>query len=350
MAEETLPDLAQGTLTPDGPRMARPVRPSVTPRSLWADRNLAEGTGTGIVIAGAWGALVLGSAVYRSDFLSRQTLLAVTFTMAIVGVLSVGQALVAISGGILDLSVPTALILPSWAVVSLLGQGINIFLVVLAALAVGGAWGLFNALIIGFGKINPIIVTLGTNFAAVAVLNLLFENAQTPISSGLAKWGQGKFLSLPNIFWPMLLIIALAGYFVPRSRVGRHMIAVGGSSQAARARGISLRKTRFAVFVTSGMLSGVAALLFTASNLYFIPNDGSNFLLPTLATIIVAGIALTGGAGNLWLIFLSVGFLSTVTTALAFYGLSDVWQQVPPGAILMIAVSIDGYRRTRSRR
>ena len=330
--------------------MARPVRPAGTASSLWPSRSRPEGTATGIVIVGAWGALVFGSALFRSDFLSRQTLLAVTFTMAIVGVLSVGQGLVAMSGAILDLSVPTALILPSWAVASLLGQGINIFLVIFAALAGGGAWGLFNALIIVFGKINPIIVTLGTNFAGAAMLNILFENAQTPMSSGLAKWGQGKFLGLPNIFWPMLLIIALVGYFVPRSRVGRHMIAVGGSSQAARARGISLRKTRFAVFVASGTLSGVAALLFTASDLYFIPNDGSNFLLPTLATIIVAGIALSGGAGNLWLIFLSVGFLSTVTTALAFYGLSDVWQQVPPGAILMIAVSIDGYRRMRSRR
>jgi ribose transport system permease protein len=146
----------------------------------------------------------------------------------------------------------------------------------------------------------------------------------------------------------MYLLASTLAYSSPPVPPGR--IAVGGSSQAARARGISLRKTRFAVFVISGMLSGVAALLFTASDLYFIPNDGSNFLLPTLATIIVAGIALSGGAGNLWLVLLSVGFISTVTTALAFYGLSDVWQQPPPGAILMIAVSIDGYRRIRSRR
>ncbi len=112
MAEDTLPELAQGTPTPDGPMMARPVRPAVTLRSFWGNRSRPEGTGTGIVIVGAWGALVLGSALYRSDFLSHQTLLAVTFTMAIVGVLSVGQALVAISGAILDLSVPTALDTP----------------------------------------------------------------------------------------------------------------------------------------------------------------------------------------------------------------------------------------------
>jgi ribose transport system permease protein len=302
------------------------------------------------MIAATWGLLVVVSALHRGDFLSRQTLLSVTFTMAIVGVLAVGQALVAMSGGILDLSVQTALILPAWVAVSLLARGVNILLVILAALAAGGAWGLLNALIIVFGKLNPVIVTLGTNFAGAAVLNILFQSAQTPISSGLAKWGSGTFLALPNIFWPMVAIVALAGYFVPRSRAGRHMVAVGGNPQAARTRGISLRKTRFSVFVASGILSGCAALLFAASNLNFVPNDGSTFLLPTLASVIVAGIALSGGVGNLWMILLSVGLLSTVPTSFAFFGFSDTWQMVPPGVILVIAVSIDGYRRARSRR
>jgi ribose transport system permease protein len=270
--------------------------------------------------------------------------------MAIVGVLAIGQSLVAISGGILDLSVPTALILPAWIVTILLGRGINTVLVALVALATGAAWGLLNALIIVYGKLNPIIVTLGTNFAGAAILVILFQSAETSYNSSLAKFGQGESVGLPNIFWLMLALVLLVGYFLPRTLVGRRTYAVGGNPQAAKARGISLRKTRFTVFVASGFLSGVAGLLFAASNLYMIPSDGTTYLLPTIAAVILAGVSLGGGSGNVWLLLLSVGFLSTIPTALVFFGLNQLWQQVPPGAILVATLAIDGYRQIRARR
>ena len=84
------------------------------------------------------------------------------------GVVTVAQSLVTISGGILDLSIPTALILPAWVIVTLLGHGVNLVLVILVGLLTGAAWGALNALIIVFGKLNPLIVTLGTNFAGAA--------------------------------------------------------------------------------------------------------------------------------------------------------------------------------------
>ena len=91
-------------------------------------------------------------------------MLAVTFTMAIVGVLAVGQALVGISGGVLDLSQPAALVLTAFAIARLMAAGVPAAGAVVAALLIGAAWGLLNAAIIVYGKINPIIVTLGDEF------------------------------------------------------------------------------------------------------------------------------------------------------------------------------------------
>jgi ribose/xylose/arabinose/galactoside ABC-type transport system permease subunit len=349
MSEQALDQVVQGAPSPSG---RGPDRPEGAVRSYMASVRGArrESLGTALVILGAWVALIAASTIYRSDFLSRQTLLSITFTMAVLGVVTVAESLVTISGGILDLSIPTELILPAWVIVTLLGHGVNIVIVVLMGLLTGAAWGFLNALIIVFGKLNPIIVTLGTNFAGAAMVNIYLQSGQTPLKSGLAKWGQSEFLGLPSVFWAMAVFVVLAGYFLSHSRVGRRTVAVGGNPQAARVRGISLRRTRFGVFVASGAVCGFAAVLFTASTLNFVSSETTYYLLPCVAATILAGIRLQGGSGNLWLILLSVGLLATVPTSLAFFGVGELWQNVPPGVVLVVAVSIDGYRQLRSRR
>jgi ribose/xylose/arabinose/galactoside ABC-type transport system permease subunit len=313
-------------------------------------RVLPEGAATAGILLLVWLLLIAASTADKTSFISHETLLSVTFTMAVLGVLTVGQSLVTISGGVLDLSVPTALILPAWIMATMLADGVNVWLTILTGLLIGTAWGCLNAAIIVFGKINPIIVTLGTNFAGAAILGIYVENAVVPLHSGLSTWGKGYYLGFPNVFWVMVIIVALTGYLLPRTRIGRRAIAVGGNPQAAKMRGISLRKTRFGIFMTAGLLAGVAAVLFTASQSSFVSADGTTYLFLTIAATLVAGIGLSGGYGHLWVTFLSVGLLSTVPTSLAFFGVPALWQNVPSGVILIIAVAIDGYRRLRAAR
>jgi ribose transport system permease protein len=312
--------------------------------------GLPAGWSTAAVVAGAWIVLILVSGLHRADFLSHQTVLAVSFTMAIVGILAVAQALIGISGAILDLSQPTGMVLTAAIVAHLLETGMPVPVAVAAGLLVGAAWGLCNAAIIVFGKLNPIIVTLGTNFIGVAVMFLIYQNAQAPLRSEFSAFGRGYFLGLPNIWWPMTILVLVVGYLLPRTRYGRHVIAVGGNRFAAQARGISLRKTRFGVFTVSGAIVGLAGILFAASNGPFAPSAGATFQLPVIAGVILAGVSLAGGRGSIFLILLSVGFLSTVPTALVFFGFSSNWQAVFQGLILIVAVAIDGYRARRQQR
>ena len=107
-----------------------------------------RGWGNAAVLAGAWIVLIAASGIYRADFLSHQTVLAVTFTMAITGVLAIGQALVGISGGILDLSQPAALVLTAYVVSRLIEAGLDTTIAIVVAVSVGALWGLLNALII----------------------------------------------------------------------------------------------------------------------------------------------------------------------------------------------------------
>ena len=312
--------------------------------------NLPAGWGNTATVAVAWIVLIIVSGIHRADFLSHQTMLAISFTMAIAGIMAVAQALVGISGGILDLSQPTALTLSAAIVAKLLELGVPVPLVFLAGILAGGAWGLCNALIIVFGKLNPIIVTLGTNFIGGALMFLIYQNAQAPLNSAFSDYGRSYFLGLPNIWWPMVILVLLVGYFLPRTRYGRHAIAVGGSRFAAQTRGISLRKTRFAIFTISGAIVGFAGVLFAASNGPFAPSAGATFQLPVIAGVILAGVSFAGGRGSIWLILLSVGFLSTIPTSLVFFGFSSNWQAVFQGTILIVAVAVDGWRAKRLQR
>jgi ribose transport system permease protein len=305
------------------------------------------GWGAAVPVAAAWLLLIVISGLHRSDFISHQTILAVTFTMAIVGVLAVGQALIGISGGILDLSQPAALILTAYVITRLFDLGLPTPLVVLLGVCVGMLWGLLNATVIVVGKLNPIIVTLATNFIGAAVMFLIFQNAQAPLKSGFSDFGRQYFLGLPNIWWPMLALVLVVGFFLPRTRYGRHVLAVGGNRYAAQTRGISLKSVRFGVFIASGACVGLAGVLFACSNGPFNPGSGSSFQLPVIASVILGGVSLAGGRGNIWVLLLSVGFLSTVPTALAFFGFSSTWQSTFQGAILILAVAIDGYRAKR---
>ena len=306
-----------------------------------------QGWGASVILMAAWLLLIAATGLYRHDFISHQTLLAVAFTMSVVGVLAIGQGIVAISGGFIDLSQPACLILSGLVAVRLSEAGLPLVLVVAGAVVSGMAWGALNATIIVLAKLNPVIVTLATNFIGLAALYLVFQLAQVPNNSAIYNFGRSSVLGLPAIWWPMVLLVIVVGLLMRSTRYGRRATAVGGNRFAAQARGISLRRTRFATFVAASGFVGFASVLFASAAGPFNPSSGNTLQLNVIAAVILGGISLAGGRGNFWMLLLSVGFLSTIPTALVFFGLSSDTQSIFQGAILMIAVSIDGYRARR---
>jgi ribose/xylose/arabinose/galactoside ABC-type transport system permease subunit len=300
----------------------------------------------------AWLLVIVVTAAFHLDFLSERTVLAVGFTMAITGILAVGQSIITISGAILDLSIPAALLFPAWICARLVSahSPLPLAIVVLICIAVGVAWGLLNAAIVTRLKINPIIVTLGTNFIGIAFLTTQFDSASVPNESLLGSFANGHTLGIPNITWVMVLAVVIGAQFIARTRPGRHVIATGGSVVGARARGISIVRVRLLAFGVAGACYGIAGVLFAETNNGFAPADGNVYLLAVIAAVILAGIRLDGGHGNLFLLLPSVGLLATVQTALVFFGLNTAMQMVFQGAVLVVALAADGYLRRRSAR
>ncbi|WP_382308223.1 ABC transporter permease [Herbiconiux sp. UC225_62] len=313
-------------------------------------RGLPVSARDALSIAGVWVALIVATTIVRPDFLSTQSLLAITFTMSISGILAVSQAIIVISGGLLDLSLPVSLIISAWATVTALNNGLPTVVAIPIGIVTGMAWGALNGVIVVFGKLNPIIVTLATGFGGLAVMLIFFKSAQIPAQSDLRLYGLGRFLGLPNIFWPMVITIVLGGLAFAFTRWGRRLIAMGGNAPAAKARGINLRRMRLGSFIGAGAVAGLAGVMFSAVTPSFTPAAGASFQLIVIGAVILAGISLSGGKGNLLVLLLSVGFFATIPTSIAFFGLAPAWALVFQGALLIIAVGIDGYRMKRTAR
>jgi len=309
----------------------------------------SEYLATILILLVVWIFLVVISVINRSDFLSRATLSAVTFNMCIIGILAIGQGFVVISGGILDLSITVSMLITSFMTVVFYDLGWNTPLLIIVSLLCAGVFGLFNSILVVWLRINPLIVTLATGFAGGGLLLIVFDRGLVDPKSSIADFGTSYLFGLPTAWWPMALLTIGAHFFFKYSRVGRHFLAVGGNPLSSKAMGISLKRTRVATFVGSSIFGGIAGIVFAGFTPEIRPNAGEYYTLPVIAAVVLAGFSLAGGRGSFLALFISVGFLSTIPTALVFFGLQSIWQTFIQGFILIIAVSIDAYRIVKVR-
>jgi len=309
----------------------------------------SEYLATILILLVVWIFLVVISVINRSDFLSRATLSAVTFNMCIIGILAIGQGFVVISGGILDLSITVSMLITSFMIVVFYDLGWNTPLLIIVSLLCAGVFGLFNSILVVWLRINPLIVTLATGFAGGGLLLIVFDRGLVDPKSSIADFGTSYLFGLPTAWWPMALLTIGAHFFFKYSRVGRHFLAVGGNPLSSKAMGISLKRTRVATFVGSSIIGGIAGIVFAGFTPEIRPNAGEYYTLPVIAAVVLAGFSLAGGRGSFLALFISVGFLSTIPTALVFFGLESIWQTFIQGFILIIAVSIDAYRIVKVR-
>jgi ribose/xylose/arabinose/galactoside ABC-type transport system permease subunit len=299
---------------------------------------------TAAVLLTGWLAIVLIAGLDKPGFFSTETVVAIAFGMSVSGILAVGLFPVVISGGQVDLSIPTSTSFAALLTATTLQHGSGI--AVVAGILAGTAVGLLNGVLIVVTKVNPIVTTLGVNFAGQGVINLVFGQRIPPPSS-LRQFALSRLAGLPTTWWLMIVIVVLASLFMARTRWARHLIAVGGSPVAARRQGIPLAHVRIATFTFMGLCAGIAGVLYAASAQIISPGDTTGLLFPAITAVILAGVSLQGGRGFLPLILLAVGLLATVPPALISVGLSPNWEQFVLGAMLIVAVAADGLRGRR---
>ncbi len=302
------------------------------------------------------GLLIQAGCLYftgEGRFLSWQNLSIVAQQASVNAVLAAGMTFVILTGGI-DLSVGS--ILAAAALVGLitsLGYG---DLGIVTALLAGLVIGLGNGALIAFLRLPPFIVTLGS-LTAVRGFARLLGNDTTVFNQNLpfAFIGNGALnLGFASISWLIVIafLVILGSWLILRRTVlGVHIYAVGGNESAARLSGIRVWAVLLFVYGASGLLAGLgglmqAARLYAANGLQL----GQSYELDAIAAVILGGTSFVGGIGSIWGTLIGALIIAVLTNGLILLGVTDVWQYIVKGLVIIGAVALDRYRLRGSAR
>lgn len=265
---------------------------------------------------------------------------------ASVGIVAVGMTFVIIGGGF-DLSVGAifalgAVLFASFADSAGLWPAAGIVLVVAVVC------GIINGLIVTRMKVNPFIATLGSGSIFGGCAYIFSKSApQTPDNFDFQNLGVGRMLDWPIPIWLLVLAFALGAFVLIKSVYGRSIYAIGGNSEAARLSGMRVDLLRGSTYVISAVCSGIGGMIL-ASRLGVGQADmGANVSLDAIAIVVIGGTSLMGGEGAMWRTAVGLLILATLSNVFDSLAISANYQLLTKGAIVILAVALDVFTRSR---
>jgi ribose transport system permease protein len=293
-------------------------------------------------------AVILIVAIFTSPyFLKARNLRNVFLIQPIgLGLASMGQAFVVIAGGI-DLSVGSAI-----SLLTSIGAGIfkarpdiSPLVVIAALLGLGAAMGALNGFIVVKLRVTPIMATLATMMIYKGMVLFYTKRTIGGIPSAFRFISDGRIFGIPFsivMFAGMLLLCYLV---LNRNRIGKHIYAVGADAEVSRLSGINVAKTKFVAFLIGGILVGLASVFLAARLGGGGPEVGNNYELDTIAAIVIGGVSLAGGSGNLLSAFGGVLIITIFSNLMNLLGLNPFLQIVLKGLVLIFAVAFYSKQR-----
>lgn len=304
-------------------------------------------------------ALMVLFAFLSSSFLTWSNLITVLVQSSINGLLAIGMTLVIVSGGI-DLSVGAIAGLCGMIVGALIDVGIPLHVfgvviyphawaVVVLGIGAGAFIGAINGFIITRLKVAPFIATLGMLYIARGVALLSNNGSTFPFLDGTPAhgnqgfpWlGNGLLLDIPVPIWLLAVATLLAAGVANRTTFGRHVYAIGGNERAAALSGVKVQSVRARVYVIAGALSALAGIVIAAQLDSAGAAAGTGYELNAIAAAVLGGTSLMGGKGTISGSVIGALVIAVLVDGLILLGVSDFWQMIITGFVIVIAVAID---------
>jgi ribose transport system permease protein len=264
----------------------------------------------------------------------------------ITGIVAIGQTFVILIGGI-DLSVGS-LSGATGIIFGLALAALPLPLAIVAAILAGGLAGFVNGFIITKGRVAAFIVTLGMMSIGRSMAYVLSgANSITQLPESLANLASESLFGLPINFLVLLILYALAWYYLTFTKGGRTIYAIGSNAEAARAAGLRVDFYSILVYVISGALSAVAAVFLAARILSIDPIAGTGLELDTIAGVVIGGASLFGGRGTIIGTFIGVLIMVLIRNGLNLLNVNPYWQGTAIGAIIIAAVLLERFLSAR---
>jgi ribose/xylose/arabinose/galactoside ABC-type transport system permease subunit len=310
-------------------------------------RNLGRFRLFGGQEAGLVAVLILlsaGFSLVNPSFLTAENIRNVLVAVAVVGIMSIGQCFVIIAREI-DLSVGSTMGLAGLCSAYATAQSPNLLVAVAVALGVGAATGLVNGVVVVYGRVNSFIATLGMLSVARGLTQVISGGLPIMLDPSVMEIGQGSVAGVPIQVLIFIGLVLVGQGILMRSVLGQRIIAVGDNEEAARLSGIPLPATRIAVFVASGLLAGVAGLVYTAQVSVAEAQAGTGLELDVIAAVVIGGASLSGGRGSIIGAMLGAFLLGALRNAFILLELSPFLQQMSVGLVIVLAALFDQLRQ-----
>jgi len=310
--------------------------------------------------------LSIAFSLLTPEFLTTGNLAILVKHVAINAILAIGMTFVILSGGI-DLSVGSVVGLCGMIAGGLVSRGLELpalggvvfvhtWLVVAITLAAGMALGGVNGWLVSRLRVPPFIATLGLLYVARGAALLMSDGATFPNlagdpargNTGLPFIGAGTWLGLPIPVWLMLVLAAAAMFVATRTPFGRQVYAVGGNERAAVLAGVRVARVRMRVYVISGFCAALVGIIIAAQLGAAHPATGETFELNAIAAVVLGGTSLMGGRGTITGTLIGAFVIGVLADGLVLLGVSEFWQMVIKGLVIVLAVVLDQYQKRSS--
>jgi len=299
--------------------------------------------------------IVVGTTIKNPSFLfSSDGWRDLLLTPSLLLLLAVGQTVVIITRNV-DLSVGSTLGLTAYFTGRLFIDypGIPIIVVFLLGMLMGAVLGLVNGLLVAFGKVPALVITLGTLYIYRGIFLTWAGSDRINASDmprGFLDLGTKTVLTIPVLTIIGLVVMGLVGYYLYTARGGRELYAIGSDPDAAGLYGLQVKRRVLLAFVLCGSLAGLAGVVYVARYGTVSSNAGSGLELQAVGAAVIGGVAIFGGSGTVWGAALGAFLLVTINRALPVVGISDFWQRAVVGALIIAAVVLDRVLSLRQER
>ena len=280
-------------------------------------------------------------------FATQENLLWVCYSFAVIGIATIGMLLVFATADI-DFAIGSEIGLAAVIAGKIVfyHHGVSDWLVFVASVGSGLAFGLVNGLIVAKLKFNPFIATLATSFVGRGIVMIISDNRNlSGFSDRLLFLGEGKTLGLPNLVIIFLVLAVFWHWVLAKTVFGRQLYAIGGNANAAYLSGVRVDWVRIKAYVLCGGLGGLAGFLLACRLGVAEQSLGIGYEMDSIAGAVIGGVSIFGGTGSIVGVAIGTAAMAVIRNGLVLLQIGTSWQTLLTGAVIVIAVAVDGVRR-----
>ena len=279
-------------------------------------------------------------------FLVRANLLDLLTPYAFIGLMALGLAFVVIAGEI-DISVASILAVSVVCFSQLYDAGLNVWLAVLAGLAVATALGCINGVLVGIFDLPSLAITLGTlaAYSGLAYVILPGEGVAA-FPESITKFGGGYV----DILYPIALFVLIGfavalGFILHATRFGRYLYTIGSNREAGRFAGVPVARVRVTVFAISGFMAGIGGVVYVGYFGSARADAGQGSLLDVVTAVVLGGVDIFGGSGSILGVFLALVLVAELRNGMQLANIAGDTQNIVIGVLLLAAIIVGNVTR-----